>query len=88
MKVDLHYGKDFLSLQIPEANVNEIIQSRRNQGKTDNITLLREALTIEEVRNFQDRIAGMCLCVLVDDGTRDEPFYDIFGQVFHIFRKS
>jgi len=88
MKVDLHYGKGFLSLQIPEANVNEIIRPCQDQGKANNIMLLRKSLAIEEVHNFQDKITGMRLCVLVDDGTRDEPFDDIFGQVFHIFRKS
>jgi nickel-dependent lactate racemase len=87
MKVDLHYGKGFLSLQIPEANVNEIIQPCRDQGKANNITLLREALAVKEVRCFQDKIAGMRLCVLVDDGTRDEPFDDIFSQVSDILQK-
>lgn len=88
MKVNLHYGKGFLSLQIPEANVNEIIQPCRDQGKPDNITLLREALAVKEAHDFQDKIAGVRLCVLIDDGTRDEPFDDIFGQVFDIFQKS
>jgi len=88
MKVDLHYGKSLLSLQIPEANVDEIIQPCQDQGKADNITLLRETMAVNEADNFQDRIAGMSLCVLVDDGTRDEPFDDIFGEVFGIFRKS
>jgi nickel-dependent lactate racemase len=88
MEVDLHYGKGFLSFKIPEANVNEIVQPCRDQGKANNITLLCEALRVKEADEFQDRITGMRLCVLVDDGTRDEPFDDIFGQVFHIFRKS
>jgi hypothetical protein len=43
MKADLHYGKGFLSLKIPEANVNEIVQPCRDQGKANNITLLWEA---------------------------------------------
>ena len=88
MKVDLHYGKGLVSLQIPEANVDEIIRPCQEQGKADNITLLQEAIVVKEANNFQDEIAGMRLCVLVDDGTRDEPFDDIFGQVFGIFRKS
>jgi len=88
MKVDLYYGKGLLSLQIPEASVNEIIRPSQDKAKTDNITLLQKAMTVEEADNFQDRIAGMRLCVLVDDGTRDEPFDDIFGQVFGVFRKS
>ena len=88
MNIDLHYGKGFLSLQIPEANVTEIIQPWRDQRKANNITLLRKAMAVKEARNFQDKIDGMRLCVLVDDGTRDEPFDDIFKQVFGIFQKS
>jgi len=45
-------------------------------------------MAVKEADNFQDGIAGMRLCVLVDDGTRDEPFDDIFGHVFGIFQKS
>jgi hypothetical protein len=63
MKVDLHYGKTLLSLQIPEANVQEIIQPCRKEGKADNITFLREVLSVEEVDDFQDRIAAVCAYV-------------------------
>lgn len=88
MKVDLHYGKGLVPLQIPGANVGEIIRPCQDQGKADNRTILQEATAVEQADKFQDGIASKCLCVLVDDGTRDEPFDDIFGQVFGIFRKS
>ncbi|UCE47755.1 MAG: DUF2088 domain-containing protein, partial [Phycisphaerales bacterium] len=41
-----------------------------------------------EAEKFRDRITDKYLCVLVDDGTRDEPSNDIFGQVFYMFRTS
>lgn len=88
MKVDLHYGKGVTSLQIPEANVGQIIRPWQNEGKADNITLLRQAMADKEVDNFRDEIAGKRLCVLIDDGTRDEPFDDIFGQLFRVLRRS
>lgn len=88
MKVDLNYGKDRVSLQIPEANVEKIIRPWQNEGKADNITRLQQAMTDMEAENFQDEIAGKRLCILIDDGTRDEPFEDIFGQLFSVLRSS
>jgi nickel-dependent lactate racemase len=41
-----------------------------------------------EAGSFQDIIAGKRLCVLVDDGTRDEPFGDIFEQLFGLLQNS
>jgi len=88
MKVELHYGKGLISLQIPQANIEEIIRPWQQETKTDNVSILRQALTGKEVDNFQGKVAGKRLCVLVDDGTRDEPFDDIFGQLFGVFQKS
>ena len=88
MKVDLHYGQALVSLQIPEANVEQIIRPWQDEEKVDNVTLLRRAITEEQVQSFQDEAAGKRLCVLIDDGTRDEPFDDIFGQLFGILRNS
>jgi len=88
MKVELHYGKDLISLQIPQANIEQIIRPWQQETKTDNVSILRQALTGKELDNFQGKVAGKRLCVLVDDGTRDEPFDDIFGQLFGVFQKS
>lgn len=88
MKVELHYGRGLMSLQIPEANIEEIIRPWQDECKADNMTLVRQALTEKEAENFQNDAAGKRLCVLIDDGTRDEPFDDIFRQLFGIFQKS
>ncbi len=88
MKVDLHYGKALCSLQIPQANIGQIIRPWQDEEKTDNLTLLHQVMANKDVENFQDEIAGRRLCVLMDDGTRDEPFDDIFGQVFSVLRSG
>lgn len=88
MKVDLHYGKAVVSLQIPAANVAEIIRPWQDQGKADNLKILQEAAAAVEAGKFRDRVAGKSLCVLVDDGTRDEPYHDIFAQTFCMFAAS
>jgi nickel-dependent lactate racemase len=88
MKVSLHYGDRLCRLQIPEANVGEIIRPWRDEGVADNVQVVREALADREVEKFQDEIAGKRLCVLVGDGTRDQPFDDIFGRLFGLLRGS
>lgn len=88
MNIDLHYGKGFVSLQIPEANIGSIIRPWQDEGDADNVTLLRQAMTGDEVEYFKNEIAGKRLCILLDDGTRDNPFEDIFGPLFGVLRKS
>ena len=88
MKLGLHYGKGMVSLQSPEANVKEVIRPWQDEGQADNATVVRQAMTEKEVENFRDEAAGKRLCVLIDDGTRDEPFVDIFGQLFGILQGS
>lgn len=88
MKIDLHYGKGFVSLQIPQANIEKIIRPWQDQTKTDNETTLRQAMAEGQTKDFQNAIAGKRLCILISDGTRDEPSEDIFGQLFGALRKS
>jgi nickel-dependent lactate racemase len=84
MLVDLHYGRDVFTLQIPHKNVGDIIQPRQNKGNTDNATLVSRALTHREKDDFVKEAAGKYICVLLPDGTRDMPFDDIFGQLFPV----
>ena len=88
MEVNLHYGDRQCRLQIPEANIGKIIRPWHDEQMADNAKIVRQALADAEVENFRNEIAGKRLCVLVDDGTRDEPFDDIFGQLFDVLRKS
>ncbi len=81
MKIDLHYGSGFVSVEIPEANVGEIIRPWEDDGDTDNAALVREALDCGEAGDFIRRIQGRTLAVLIGDGSRDMPLTDIFGEL-------
>lgn len=88
MKVDIHYSEGIVSLEIPETNIAHIIRPWQNEGQTDNREILQQALAGPQVEEFQKTITGRRLCVLLDDGTRDEPLEDIFGQLFAVLRTS
>jgi nickel-dependent lactate racemase len=88
MKIDLHYGKGLLCLQIPEANIEEIIRPWEDGQPSDNPICLKQMLTDQQVENFQRASSGKRLCVLLDDGTREEPFEDIFGQLLGMLQGS
>jgi nickel-dependent lactate racemase len=86
MKVDIHYSDSIVSLDIPEANIAHIIRPWQDEEEMDNNMILQQAMAGPEVENFRQIIAGKRLCVLVDDGTRDEPFEEIFEQLFAVLR--
>jgi len=86
MKVDIHYSDGFMSLDIPEANVTHIIRPWQDETETTNQAILQQALAGSQVTDFKEALAGRRLCVLLDDGTRDEPFEDIFEQLFALLR--
>jgi nickel-dependent lactate racemase len=88
MKVDLHYGKGITSLQVPDANLARIIRPWQDDRRTDNVTLLRQAMAGDKVKRFQNETAGKHLCVLLGDGTRDNPFEDLFDQLFGALRNA
>jgi nickel-dependent lactate racemase len=88
MKVDIRYGDGIVSLQIPDANVAHVIRPWREEKQVDNQAVLRQAMADPQVENFRKTIVGRRLCVLLDDGTRDEPFADIFEQLFAVLRTS
>jgi nickel-dependent lactate racemase len=81
MKIDLHYGKGFVSLQIPEDNVEQILQPWHNRAEADNAAMLEQVFADDQTAEFRAAIAGRRLCILTEDGTRDVPFEDIFGKL-------
>ncbi len=88
MKVDIHYGDGNVSLEIPEANVAYFIQPWQDEEQTNNQAVLQQAMAGPQVEEFQKLIDGRRLCVFLDDGTRGEPFEDIFEQLFVVFKTS
>lgn len=80
MEVDLHYGTGVVSIRVPDQNVQEIIRPWQGEETHDAAASLRDAVD-RGAQAFQDEVAGKRVCVLVDDGTRDEPRADVLGHV-------
>jgi len=88
MKVELHYGDGLMGLDIPEANISQIIRPWSGAQQADNLTLLREVMSQADVADFQKAIAGKRLSVLLGDGTRGLFPADIFARVLPTLKKS
>jgi nickel-dependent lactate racemase len=82
MKIELAYDKDMIGIEIPEANVEQVIRPWQQEVQKANSVLLREAFSGCEVEDFIRIAAGKRVCVLLDDGTRDEPFEEILPELF------
>ncbi len=87
MNVDLHYGTGVVSLRVPDGNVQEIIQPWHGQESQDAAGGLRETLA-SEAGTFPDDVAGKRVCVLLDDGSRDEPRADVLPPVCNLLRRA
>jgi len=88
MKVELRYGHGLVSLQIPEKNIAQIIRPWQDDSNTDNETLVQQAMASGHIDRFQEDIAGRRLCVLLDDGTREDAFEEMFEKIFAVLRAS
>jgi len=87
MKIDLHYGTGVVSLRVPDKNVQEIIQPWQGEQKQDAAAGLRETVA-GHAGAFQEAVAGKRVCVLVDDGSRDEPLGDVLPHVCGVLRPA
>jgi len=87
MKVDLHYGTGVVSLRVPDRNVQEIIRPWQGEQTEDATAGLRETIS-RQAGAFRDEVAGKRVCVLVDDGTRDEPLADVLPHLCQVLRGS
>ncbi len=85
MKVDLHYGTGVVSLRVPDKNVQEIIRPWQGEQTQDAVAGLNETVA-GHAGAFLDEVAGKRVCVLVDDGSRDEPLTDVLPHVCGVLR--
>lgn len=85
MKVDLHYGTGIVSLRVPDRNVQELIRPWQGGQTQDAAAGLRDIVG-RQAGAFQDEVTGKRVCVLVDDGSRDEPLVDVLPQVCDALR--
>lgn len=85
MKIDLHYGTGVVSLRVPDRNVQQIIRPWQGEQTRDAAASLRETMG-SEAGAFRDEVAGKRVCVLLDDGTRDEPLADVLPPLCGVLR--
>ncbi len=92
MKVKLHYGQEFVGLEIPQDNIARIVRPKSfstpsNQNKT-NRQALADAMSPEKTKAFVELAAGKKICVLLPDGTRDLPFEDTAAALSPILTEA
>lgn len=87
MNVELHYGQGVVNLRVPDRNVQDVIRPWQGDQSHNAAAELPEIMA-RHGKVFQSRIAGKRVCVLVDDGTRDEPLIDVLPHVCSMLRGS
>ncbi len=87
MKINLHYGQASITLQIPKANIEQIIRPCQSNSNADNSKLIKQSLACQEAEDFRKHIAGQILCVLLNDGTRDVPVSDMLCQLLPLAKE-
>jgi nickel-dependent lactate racemase len=86
MKIDLHYGTGLVSLQVPDSNIQDIIRPWQEVNSQDGIASLHKAI-VDQADRLLRELTNKRVCVLVDDGTREEPFHEIFPELPKILQK-
>jgi len=79
--IQLRYGQGQVKLEIPEKNLGEVIQPRKQQATKDIAGTLRRALEAPIGLTLQETIAGRRVGVLIEDGTRAEPHEIIVAEL-------
>jgi nickel-dependent lactate racemase len=79
--IQLRYGQGQVKLEIPEKNIGEVIQPRKQQATKDIAGALRQALETPIDVTLQETIAGRRVGVLIEDGTRAEPHEIIVDEL-------
>jgi len=87
MKVDLHYGTGVVSLEVGDGNVGEIIRPWGGGETEEGVGDLRATIA-SEAGTFPDDVAGKRVCVLVDDGSRDEPLEEVLPPVCEMLGRA
>ncbi|MEN6577140.1 MAG: lactate racemase domain-containing protein [Phycisphaerales bacterium] len=85
MNVDLRYGAGVVSLRVPDRNVQEIIRPWQGEQTQDAAAGLEEIVS-SRAGAFHNEVAGKRVCVLLDDGTRDEPLPDVLPHLCGVLR--
>ncbi len=86
MKIDLHYGKGIICLEIPRGNIANFILPGNYETKTDNKSFIERALRKDVTAELSALADGKRICVLVADGTREMPTAEILPALLNRLR--
>ncbi len=86
MKIDLHYGKGIICLEIPRVNIANFIRPGNYETKTDNKSVIERVLRKDVTAELSARADGKRICVLVADGTREMPTAEILPALLERLR--
>ena len=87
-KLQLRYGKGQVELQIPDSNLGEVIQPRKQEATTDVSGTIRHALENPVGITLAETIANRRVCVLIEDGTRAEPHEVIVDELARLLEPA
>ncbi|MDO8056988.1 MAG: lactate racemase domain-containing protein [Candidatus Hermodarchaeota archaeon] len=87
-KLQLRYGQGQIRLQIPDTNLGEIVQPRKQAATKDVSGAIRKALENPEGITLSETISNRRVCVLIEDGTRAEPHEVIIDELTRLLEPA
>lgn len=87
-ELQLRYGQGNIQLQIPDDNLDEVIQPRKQDASKDIAGSLRTALETPIGISLAETVTNHRVCVLVEDGTRAEPHEIILKELTPYFKSA
>ena len=86
--IQLRYGQGLINLQIPNENLGEVIQPRKQQATKDIVGKIRHALETPMGITLSETITNRRVGILIEDGTRAEPHEIIIAELTRLFNPA
>ncbi len=86
--IQLRYGQGFINLRIPNENLGEVIQPRKQQATKDIAGKIRHVLETPTGITLSETITNRRVGVLIEDGTRAEPHEIIVEELTRLFEPA
>ena len=81
MNIDLHYGSDTVSVDVPEPNISQVIRPAARPSDKTNLEILQQIFSGETAEQIAKDFSSKRIAVLTGDGSRDMPLTDILPGV-------
>ncbi len=88
VEIQFRYGNDQIKLKIPETNLGEIIQPRKQEASQNIAGVIRQALETPTNNNINETVVNRQVGVLIEDGTRAEPHEVIIAELTRLLKPA